>query len=275
MGESNTFIYISIISFALLIISGILSYVNFQKWDAKIFWNLFASVTGVPISVHEVVLYILFSILLLFALISFIIIIIYRNEEGLREGILGKYSKFHFIPILCATSLYIIGEAYGVNNLINDAPYAFSIIFSIIGLCSLIFIYIQTSMPKLNARLAIKKGLYSSLIVLFVYNLCFTITLLGQMKISSLSGLRNWRKGTSIAFSLIIGIINLVLSFILKDVIIPGMNLIIYLAMTIDFFRSGYRLNGVAEGVIDIIIGVFSICMICVLSIKYKTNILN
>ena len=275
MGESNTFIYISIISFALLIISGILSYVNFQKWDAKIFWNLFASVTGVPISVHEVVLYILFSILLLFALISFIFIIIYRNEEGLREGILGKYSKFHFIPILCATSLYIIGEAYGVNNLINDAPYAFSIIFSIIGLCSLIFIYIQTSMPKLNARLAIKKGLYSSLIVLFVYNLCFTITLLGQMKISSLSGLRNWRKGTSIAFSLIIGIINLVLSFILKDVIIPGMNLILYLAMTIDFFRSGYRLNGVAEGVIDIIIGVFSICMICVLSIKYKNNILN
>ena len=275
MGESNTFIYISIISFALLIISGILSYVNFQKWDAKIFWNLFASVTGVPISVHEVVLYILFSILLLFALISFIFIIIYRNEEGLREGILGKYSKFHFIPILCATSLYIIGEAYGVNNLINDAPYAFSIIFSIIGLCSLIFIYIQTSMPKLNARLAIKKGLYSSLIVLFAYNLCFTITLLGQMKISSPSGLRNWRKGTSIAFSLIIGIINLVLSFILKDVIIPGMNLILYLAMTIDFFRSGYRLNGVAEGVIDIIIGVFSICMICVLSIKYKTNILN
>ena len=275
MGESNTFIYISIISFALLIISGILSYVNFQKWDAKIFWNLFASVTGVPISVHEVVLYILFSILLLFALISFLFIIIYRNEEGLREGILGKYSKFHFIPILCATSLYIIGEAYGVNNLINDAPYAFSIIFSIIGLCSLIFIYIQTSMPKLNARLAIKKGLYSSLIVLFAYNLCFTITLLGQMKISSPSGLRNWRKGTSIAFSLIIGIINLVLSFILKDVIIPGMNLILYLAMTIDFFRSGYRLNGVAEGVIDIIIGVFSICMICVLSIKYKTNILN
>ena len=236
MGESNTFIYISIISFALLIISGILSYVNFQKWDAKIFWNLFASVTGVPISVHEVVLYILFSILLLFALISFIFIIIYRNEEGLREGILGKYSKFHFIPILCATSLYIIGEdfipilcatslyiigeAYGVNNLTNDAPYAFSIIFSIIGLCSLIFIYIQTSMPKLNARLAIKKGLYSCLIVLFVYNLCFTITILGQMKISSLSGLRNWRKGTSIAFSLIIGIINLVLSFILKDVII-------------------------------------------------------
>ena len=259
----------------MLIISGILSYVNFQKLDAKIFWNLFASVTGVPISVHEVVLYILFSILLLFALISFIFIIIYRNDEGLREGILGKYSKFHFIPILCATSLYIIGEAYGVNNLINDAPYAFSIIFSIIGLCSLIFIYIQTSMPKLNARLAIKKGLYSSLIVLFAYNLCFTITLLGQMKISSPSGLRNWRKGTSIAFSLIIGIINLVLSFILKDVIIPGMNLILYLAMTIDFFRSGYRLNGVAEGVIDIIIGVFSICMICVLSIKYKTNILN
>ena len=215
MGENNALLYVSYTSLGTLIIAGILGYINFQKTPMTKIWDIF-SLGGeefIPITVIPAFLYIIFSILLLYAIVSFVLIIKYRNDESVQEGMLGKYSKFHFIPILCATSLYIIGEAYGVNNLINDAPYAFSIIFSIIGLCSLIFIYIQTSMPKLNARLAIKKGLYSSLIVLFVYNLCFTITLLGQMKISSPSGLRNWRKGTSIAFSLIIGIINLVLSF--------------------------------------------------------------
>ena len=280
MGESNTFIYISIISFALLIISGILSYVNFQKWDAKIFWNLFASVTGVPISVHEVVLYILFSILLLFALISFIFIIIYRNDEGLREGILGKYSKFHFIPILCATSLYIIGMCYG-SKINKDAPFIFSLIFSIIGLGSLIFIYIQTNISEFYAKLGIKKGLYSCLIALFVYNLCFTISFYGLLNtiLKNPYNILNWTKGCYLAFSIIIGIINLGLSFFLKDVVISGMNLLIYLGMTISFFQIDKyirdEMNGVAEGVIDIVFLVLSTAMIILLIIKYRTIMFN
>ena len=54
----------------------------------------------------------------------------FRNDSSLREGILGKYSKFHFIPILCATSLYIIGVTYTPKNMNNDISYIFSLIFS-------------------------------------------------------------------------------------------------------------------------------------------------
>ena len=155
MENFNIFFVLTLICYTLLIVCGILSYVNFPKWEMKIFWDIFANAS--IISVNKVVLYIIFTILLLFALISFIFIIMYRNEEGLKEGILGNYSKFHFIPILCSISLYIIGFAFGDKNLNKETPYVFSLIFTLIGLLSLIFIYIKTNMSKYYARLIIKK----------------------------------------------------------------------------------------------------------------------
>ena len=89
----------------------------------------------------------------------------------------------------------------------------------------------------------------------------------------------NWIKGCNLAFSIIIGIINLVLSFLLKDVVIPGMNLVIYLGMTISFFqldeRDRSQMNGVAEGVIDIIYLALSAAMIAFLLIRYRTIMYN
>ena len=275
MAGSDIFFVISLITFILLVVSGILAYINFPKWTLKIFWNIFTN-TSLAIACNKVVLYIIFSIVLLFALISVIFIIMYRNDEGLRAGMLGQYSKFHFIPILCAIALYIIGEAYGYSNLYNIAPLVFGLIFSLIGLGSLIFIYKVTEISKYYARLAIKKGLYACLIALFVYNLCFTITYLGMR---TLARATSWAKGCFIAFSLIIGIINLVLSFFFKDVMLSGMNVLIYLGMIINFFRIDKSVrnnyNGVAEGIIDIIFEVLSLGMICFLVIRYKTIMLN
>ena len=280
-GENNIFLYISIASFCTLMVSGALSYVNFPKISyTKIFWNIiFSEANVITIDVIKEILYIIFSIPLLFVIISFILIIIFRNDSDLREGIFGKFSKFHFIPILCATSLYIIGETYNQDNLSKDISYIFSLIFSAIGLGSLIFIYVKTNMSKFITRFIIKKGLYSCLMVLFVYNLFFTITVFIIKKISETKPLKvlDWAKGCFIAFSVIIGIINLVLSFFLKDIVISGMNLIIYVGLTIHFFKIDKIIrdafNGIAEGIIDIVIGALTIAMICFLSIKYKKNI--
>jgi len=225
--------------------------------------------------------FIIFSIFLLYALISFILIIKNRNEESLREGILGKFSKFHFIPILCAIALYIIGMCFNDENVLKDAPYILSLIFSIIGLGSLIFVYIQTSMSDFYVRLFIKKGLYSCLISLFFYNLCYTISFYGLLNTIKKNPLNilNWTKGCNLAFSIIIGIINLILSFLLKDVVIPGMNVLIYLGLTISFFKIDKdirsEMNGVAEGVIDIVYLALSAAMIVLLLIKYRTIMFN
>ena len=210
---NDAFLYISLISLCTLIISGGLSYFDFPKIPyTKIFWNImsedFGRISIMTVEIIHVILYIIFSILLFFALFSFILIIMFRSDNGLREGILGKYSKFHFIPILCATSLYIIGETYTQKNLNNDISLIFSLIFSGIGLASMIFIYVKTKMSKSFARLIIKKGLYSCLIALFVYNLCFTSTLIGIKKAidNYPQKIKDWRKGFYIALSLVIGI---------------------------------------------------------------------
>ena len=282
--ENNTFLFISLISLGTLIVSGGLSYINFQKIPfTKIFWNIishsFNELSPITIEMIQVILYIIFSILLFFALFSFILIIIYRNDSELREGILGKFSKFHFIPILCATSLYIIGITYTEKNLNKDISYIFSLIFSGIGLATLIIVYLKTEMSKYFSRLIIKKGLYSCLIALFVYNLCFTSTLFGIKKATEKHPLeiKKWLKGFYIALSVVIGIFNLIISFFLKDVLISGMNLIIYVGMTIYFFKINKtirsEINGLAEGIIDIVNGALSIGMICFLAIKYKTDI--
>ena len=281
---NDAFLYISLISLCTLIISGGLSYFDFPKIPyTKIFWNImsedFGRISIMAVEIIHVILYIIFSILLFFALFSFILIIMFRSDNGLREGILGKYSKFHFIPILCATSLYIIGETYTQKNLNNDISLIFSLIFSGIGLASMIFIYVKTKMSKSFARLIIKKGLYSCLIALFVYNLCFTSTLFGIKKAAQnyLSKLEDWLRGFYIALSLVIGIFNLIISFFLKDLLISGMNFIIYVGMIIYFFKIDQRIrteiNGFAEGIIEIVIGTLTIGLICFLSIKYKTNI--
>ena len=282
-GENNPFLYISIASFCTLMVSGALSYVNFPKiLGTKIFWNIISNDASIiTIEVIREILYIIFSIPLFFVAVSFILIIILINDTDIREGIFGKFSKFHFIPILCATSLYIIGETYNQDNISKDISYIFSLIFSAIGLGSLIFIYVKTNMEKFITRFIIKKGLYSCLMVLFVYNLFFTITVFIIKKISETKPLKvlDWTKGCFIAFSVIIGIINLVLSFLLKDVVIPGMNLLIYLGMTISFFqldeRDRSQMNGVAEGVIDIIYLALSAAMIAFLLIRYRTIMYN
>ena len=282
--ESNAFLYVSLISLGTLIVSGGLSYINFQKIAyTKIIWNIMSSnfygINLITIEMVEVTLYIIFTILLFFTLFSFILIILYRNDLELREGILGNLSKFHFIPILCGTALYIIGLTYTNKTLNNDLSLIFSIIFSGIGLGSLIFIYIKTNISKCFSRLIIKKGLYSCLIALFVYNLCFSSTFLGIKKATKNYPLKylDWMKGFYIALSLVIGIFNLIISFFLKDLLISGMNIIIYVGMIIYFFKIEKKvrteINGLAEGIIEIVIGVLSIAMICFLIIRYKTDI--
>ena len=121
MGKNNKiFLYISISSFALLIITGIISYFQFQEWPTPGFiWNIVLDIkmSDFPILVIQEIIYILFSILLLFTLITLIIIIKNRNNSAF--GLFGKYSRFHFIPILCATCLHIIGKTFSGVNLAN------------------------------------------------------------------------------------------------------------------------------------------------------------
>ena len=87
-------------------------------------------------------------------------------------------------------------------------------------------------------------------------------------------------KNCYITFSIFIGIINIALTFILKNVMIGIMNILIYIGMTAYFFdiskdaRNEYG-NGAAEGVIDIIIIILSAAFVVFTVFKYKGEVMH
>ena len=66
--------------------------------------------------------------------------------------------------------LFIIGEANDFSDFPDDASFIFNFIFTAIGLGSLIFIHIKTTLSSNIPHYIIKQGTYGSLIALLVYN---------------------------------------------------------------------------------------------------------
>ena len=289
MDSSQIYLYISLFSFLLMIVTGVVAFFQINVPENVVsFWTIFydnriVKVSSIAVMINPAILYILFIILLLLTLASGAFIIIYRNDSNVKSGLFGTISKFHFIPILCASSLYIIGESLWSENHDNDAALICSFIFSIIGLCSIIFIYFKTDIPSpFHVRLVTKKGLYPCLIALFIYNICYSFGDYGYYRKFvnyEWNNLKDWVKSCSIAFSIIIGLVNLSLSFVMKDICMAGMNFLIYLGLSIYFFNinkdARKEMNGEAEGAIDIIMAILSVTLIAFLIFKYKNTTLN
>ena len=85
----------------------------------------------------------------------------------------------------------------------------------------------------------------------------------------------NWLNYYGIIFSGIIGILNLILSFFLKDIALAGMNTLIYFGMTLYFYsidevKSDF--TQYIDGIIDIAMILLSICIFGYLITDIKNN---
>ena len=220
-----------------------------------------------------------------------------KKDDQVVNGMMGQFSKFHFFPLLCASALFITGECVD-QDLIKDGDlnqdhfkkmYIAGLVFSIIGLASFIFIYIMTDLNTNDwwILLLLKKGAFSCLIILMWYSLCYDIYYVHYYdKItdddynSSEDGedLLDWEKGCGLAFSIIFGIGSLAFSFVFKDLVACVMNLLIYIGLTVAYFRlpsearklKEHNKNG--DGIVDIIMLVLSVAVIVLLLIKYREN---
>ena len=218
---------------------------------------------------------------------------------------MGQFSKFHFFPLLCASALFITGEC--VDNLSKEdwadgekqedhfkAIYISALVFSIVGLASFIFIYIMTDLNTNDwwVLLLLKKGAFSCLIILMWYSFCYDIFYVHfydkhgeneddpfEEDPSNMSKkMWDWKKGCGLAFSIIFGIGSLAFSFVFKDLAACVMNLLIYIGLTVAYFRlpsearklKEYNKNG--DGIVDIIMLVLSVAVIVLLLIKYREN---
>ena len=279
---------LSLISWILLLVTGVIGLVDlFNKnliWVIPK-WETVGDITIIniivyyffyrPMQILDSCLVTIFILTIIFTFIGFFIYIYLctcGQNSSVMEGMLGSISRFHFIPLVCASALFLIGITD--HNLDEEKSIiTTSLIFSIIGLFSLVLIAFKSNLESgpWYANFIIKKGVYGSYIALFTYNTCYSILLLGIMNEKDPI---SFKKGCGIGLSLTVGIVNLVISFLLKDMILAFQNFLIYLGATIYYFgmhkliREHYNEN--ADGIIDIIMIVLSLAAVGFIGFQNK-----
>ena len=208
-----------------------------------------------------------------------------KKDDQVINGMMGQFSKFHFFPLLCASALFIIGECIE-EDLDNDDHWKSMVIsgliFALLGLCSLVFIYIMTDLNTNDwwVLLLLKKGAFSCLIILMWYSFCYDIYYVHKYDKTDEDPKKqtDWEKGCGLAFSIIFGIGSLAFSFVFKDLAACVMNLLIYIGLTVAYFRlpsearKQKEANKNGDGIVDIIMLVLSVAVIVLLLIKYREN---
>ena len=285
---NNVFWIISAISWLLLVITEFIAF--FYLNNKHLIWTIYRigvshhvaeTYQGIwPIQMAVPFIYIVFIILFVLTITAFVFYMIKslsHKDNVIIEGMTGSISRFHFIPIICASVLFIIGESVG-NGDHHESMNWWALIFVIIGFASLIFIYMKTNLPCDWLPASIKKGVYSCLLSLEWYYLCYDIC---NLKINRTGGdagqLRHALKGYSGFFNVIFGIVGLFMALFFKDLLMAGMYFLIHLGMTVFFFSNskGGKYNGQFEGVIDIIMIILFLLDAAFIYIKYKKECLN
>ena len=151
-----------------------------------------------------------------------------QKNQSFLNGMLGDFSKYHFVPLLLVSGLFM-----SLTNAGTKGAFAFSLVFSLLSYASLFFIYLKIDFSaEWYEIITIKKGAFSCLIAITWYTFFFSFANLGLNKDPSSSFI----KGTGIAFSLLIGIGNLAFSFFFKDLMVGIINFVLYVEMAKFFY---------------------------------------
>jgi hypothetical protein len=257
-----------------------------------------------PFQMHVSLIYIVFILALIVILggcIVFFMKTIFNKDDQVKNGMMGNFSKFHFFPLLCASALFIIGECVDeykhkpedFHEKYQDHLKAMRIsglVFSLIGLASLIFIYIMTDLNTQEwwVLLLLKKGTFSCLIVLMWYYFCYDIFWVRYFDVFTdgnaddmIKVWDKWAKGCSLAFSIIFGVGSLAFSYVFKDLVVSGMTALIYIGLTVYYFKIPNEIrkedilykNGI--GAVDIIFLVLSVVLLAFLLIQSREECLK
>ena len=292
---------LSVLSWLMFLITGWISFYWFEnnKRFVPFIWTIYKKLNPKilgfhtadyePLQMQVSLIYIVFILTMIIALVGFILYMIKstcKKDENVFGGMIGNWSRFHFLPMFCASALFIIGECTETNQLkINHYKdmHIAGFIFTIIGLCSLIFIYIMTDLnTDWYIVLTLKKGTFSCLITLMWYYFCYSIYYIRSVD-KYYYNLNydpnddvNWKKGCGLAFSIIFGVGSLIFAFFFKDLVVAGMTTLIYIGLTAYYFnlensiRKESNANKQGDGIVDIIMMVLSVALIVFLVIKYR-----
>ena len=149
---NKLFLILSIVSWLLISINNLAS----LKWlyrEPNVVWNIYAYGFSTPtvqlLTPFELESDTIFKIFNFFFIITFIgcatfiYQILVKKDQAIIDGMFGKYSKFHFIPLLLGFIMSLLGELSDIDNF-DDIAYT-GLAISIVGLACMIYIYINTN----------------------------------------------------------------------------------------------------------------------------------
>lgn len=184
-----------------------------------------------------------------------------KKNNNIANGMLGDMSKFHFVPLLLVSLLFII-----LAEPTTKASYVFSLILSLLAYGSLVFMYLKIDYEgEWYEIITIKKGVFSCLIALTFYTFFFSISSIGYKNEPS----EGFINGSGIVFSFLIGIGNIGFGFYFKDLLVLITNLLLYVEMAKYYF---YIKNGI-DGGIDITMILITCGVIFYLLFKERENV--
>ena len=158
-----------------------------------------------------------------------------EKDQGIYQGMIGDMSKFHCVPLLLISIIIIL------TNSLTKTGCIFEIIFSILACGSLVFIYLQTDFEaRWYVVLTTKKGVYSSLIALTWYLFWAFINL---QEITKDEQSKSFLKDSGIAFSILIGVGNIVFGVFFKDLVVLITNFLIYVGMVQHYYVNDLKEN--------------------------------
>ena len=266
------FLIISIVSWLLLTVNNLAS----LKWlyrEPYTVWNIYAyeqnfGGLSTPLQMVNITIYKIFNFFFVITFIGCATLIFksfIKKDQAVLDGMLGKYSKFHFIPLLFGFVMSLLGELLKIDEDFNGDKIAYAgLVISLVGLACMIFVYIFTNINSNEwwVSYVLNKGTFSCLIILFWYNFCYDIYLVRHSNAPGKTD-DDWYKGINLAFSIIFGIGSIAFSYVFKDIIICLINIYIYNDLATQKFLSEIReddkeglkkANYLADGAIDYLI---------------------
>lgn len=301
--SNQAWLIISIISWILFIVTIWHSYIkgnslwNIFEYQAIQYFSYLSQSSYYPLEMQKEWLIIFIFLMSVVGFGVYLVFTTCKKKQSLTDGMLGSWSKFHFIPLLFIAALFIIAEnsVYDFSEesfKYNKKLLIFDLIFTIIALALLIIVYIKTDLNcEWYIVMATKKGVFSTFIVILWYNFFFVIISLksvnyildnfGRINLDIYDSLFAFYKRIGVSFVVIMGVFTLVFSFFFKDIMIAFVNFLIYVGMVMAFFsknekQSEFRKEtffGYTDGILDIIIMALSLIMIALLILIYKQHV--
>ena len=238
-----------------------------------------------PIDIEIKTVHMFITILIIIGFINFLMLVILKKDKKLENAMFGRITKYHFIPLLFTSGIFFlmeyiisIDEKVKNDNIDMSKKVIITIfIFTVFALSSLFYIYINTKIKNNHIiLLTIKKGVYSSLIVLLLHTFFNCIIIFRYIYILENSNsnrsndLKNLVTTGDKIISSLFGILVISFSFIFKDIVAMFVSFLMFVGITISKYPAikNESVNYIVEFIIDAFFMTFSFFALFAFSIQ-------